>query len=416
MVVRRRPARPARGRTTWLLYAEFGCFAFLLNGLGAVLTSLQRDLQVSRAAVAFYPSLFAAGLLAVGLVGGALVARVGRRAVRSTAVLLLAAGAGLLAVPVRPVTLVGATLLGAGGALLVQLVPALLATLHPARPTVVVAEANAAASTTSVLAPLGVGAATGAGLDWRWGYLTLPLAGFALVSWLSRDAALPEARPTREPPGRYAAPGPERGQPDQGTVERSPVERGRAEPPPLPPGPLLGRWFDVLLAVSAEFCLVFWSATWMADQHGAGPGLAPTLAALFLVGMAAARAAAGPITGRIGRPPAVLAAGSAVGLAGFVLLWAGPEVAVASAGLLLTGLGIALLYPATVSRVVATWPHAPDRAAARGALASGLAIGCAPALLAGLADVAGLRIAFLVVPVLLVALGGRAAIALVRPA
>jgi hypothetical protein len=84
-----------------------------------------------------------------------------------------------------------------------------------------------------------------------------------------------------------------------------------------------------------------------------------------------------------------------------------------SVGLLIAGLGTALLYPTTVSRVVAAWPHAPDRAAAWAALASGLAIGGAPALLARLADLAGLRTAFLIVPALLLALGGRAAVTLI---
>ena len=70
---------------------------------------------------------------------------------------------------------------------------------------------------------------------------------------------------------------------------------------------------------------------------------------------------------------------------------------------------MALLYPTTVSRVVAAWPRAPDRAAARAALASGLAIGLAPYLLARLADGVGLRQAYLVVPVLLLALAARTA-------
>ena len=52
--------------------------AFLLNGLGAVLAPLQRDLHVTRSDVAFYPSLFAAGLVVVGLTGGELVGRIGR--------------------------------------------------------------------------------------------------------------------------------------------------------------------------------------------------------------------------------------------------------------------------------------------------------------------------------------------------
>jgi hypothetical protein len=60
-----------------------------------------------------------------------------------------------------------------------------------------------------------------------------------------------------------------------------------------------------------------------------------------------------------------------------------------------------------VSLVVATWPHAPDRAAARAALASGLAIGVTPFLLGRLSDAIGLRTAYLIVPALLIVLAAR---------
>ena len=82
-------------------------------------------------------------------------------------------------------------------------------------------------------------------------------------------------------------------------------------------------------------------------------------------------------------------------------------LALAAAGLLVAGLGVALLYPTTISRVIAAWPHAPDRAAARAALGSGLAIGGAPFLLAQMSDAIGLRAAFLIVPALLLVLAAR---------
>ena len=68
------------------------------------------------------------------------------------------------------------------------------------------------------------------------------------------------------------------------------------------------------------------------------------------------------------------------------------------------GAGVALLYPLSLARVVAAWPERPDGAAARAALASGLAIGVSPLVLAGLADLVGLRTAYLLVPGILVAL------------
>jgi fucose permease len=67
-----------------------------------------------------------------------------------------------------------------------------------------------------------------------------------------------------------------------------------------------------------------------------------------------------------------------------------------------TGLGVALLYPLSISRALAAWPSDPDRASARGALASGLAFGIAPFVLGLVAERADLRTAFLIVPGLLV--------------
>jgi hypothetical protein len=93
------------------------------------------------------------------------------------------------------------------------------------------------------------------------------------------------------------------------------------------------------------------------------------------------------------------------------LVWLAPAPALSAAGLLVTGLGVALLYPTTVSRLVAAWPHAPDRAAAVAALGSGLAIGSAPFVLGRLSDVTNLRTAYLIVPALLIVLAVRGAMA-----
>src|SRR3569833_2059123 len=73
-----RPGGLSRGNETWLLYVVLSCLSFLLNGLGAILVTLQKDLHVDRDSVAFYPTLFAVGLLVVGIVGGRVVGWVGR--------------------------------------------------------------------------------------------------------------------------------------------------------------------------------------------------------------------------------------------------------------------------------------------------------------------------------------------------
>ncbi|HXJ48234.1 MAG TPA: MFS transporter [Candidatus Acidoferrum sp.] len=373
-----RPARLiSRGRTTWLLYGVFSSMAFLLNGMGAVLPPLQRELHVSRGEVAFYPSLFAVGLVVVGLTGGSLVSRIGRATALRLAIVGMILGGLLFAAPVQIATLLGAVLLGLGSALLIQLVPAILSATQSQAPAAAIGEANGLASATSVLAPLAVAAALAAAAGWRAGYLAAPLLVLAAL-------AVPAWR--LEMPDGSARSG---------------------ETPAVAPAPIFGRWLDLLLAVSVEFCMVFWAASAFIAWDRASLSQAPALASLFLVGMATARALSARIIGWISDQRALTLTCAATAFAGFALFWAAPTLTLAAAGLLVTGLGVGLLYPTTVSRVIAAWPQAPDRASARAALGSGLAIGVAPFLLAQASDAIGLRLAFLIVPVLLLVLAVR---------
>jgi MFS family permease len=277
-----------RDRLTLVLYAVLGLQGFLLNGIGAVLAPLQDQLGVTRAEVAFYPSLFALALIAMGVVGGPVVRRIGHRTGLVTAVVGLTTGALLLASANRPLTLVGAVALGLGSALLIQLVPAALSGRHPGLTTVVLGEANAVSSFAALVAPAAVAAALALGIGWAAGYLVpvLPVAvGLLVVILLQRRDW-------------------------ERNADRAGSEAEPAAGPGLEPGRLLPRWTAVLLAVSVEFCLVFWAAEAFADWHGASDAAAPALAALFLVGMAAVRAASSRLTA--GRHPlAVVVASSA---------------------------------------------------------------------------------------------------------
>jgi len=289
-----------RDRNTWTLYWLLGLVGFLLNGLGAALGSLKDQLHVDRSQVAFYPTLFAAGLLCIGVIGPRLVGAVGRVTLGRVSLGLIGAGALLLCSGWRPATMVGAALLGLGCATVMQLVSAGLADQHGARAPAALGEANA-------------------------------------------------------------------------------------------------------LSISVEFCMVFWVADALDAWHGAGAGLGAVLTGLFVAGMAVGRTGSQWLIGD--RHPLRVTSGSAaVALAGFALFWTAPDIALAAVGLVVMGTGVALLYPLSLARVVAAWPDRPDGAAARAGLASGVAIGVSPLVLAALADLVGLRTAYLLVPCILVGL------------
>ncbi|SPT59323.1 MFS transporter [Actinomadura madurae] len=449
-------APASSGRGTLALYGTFGCLGYLLTALGAVLPELREERGLPRAEAALYPSAFALGLVVVGLVGHRLAERLGRYAL-PTALTALVGGAALLAAGGgRLGTAAGALVLGLGGAGLVQLVPAALRAAHQGDGTIQIGQANAVSSAASVLSPVIIGVTLAHNLGWRAAFAIPPaLLAATILLPLTRTAA-PSTNPTAPTvPNKPATPEgspaliinptaaptvptvPAPAVPSDPVVPSGPaVSRGPAVPgdPAVPSGSVVsrgpavlsvpvgdgvvggwgvlwgfwGRWVDLVLAVGVEFCMVFWAADFLRSVKEFGAGTATTLSAAFVLGMAVGRAVAGPAVRFGGRPDRLLAFAALVGIGGFAILWTSPAP-VAVAGLLITGLGVALLYPVILGQALAAWESQPVRAAARCALASGVAIGVAPLALGTLADLTTLRAAVFVAPALLVVLLVRCA-------
>jgi len=72
------------------------------------------------------------------------------------------------------------------------------------------------------------------------------------------------------------------------------------------------------------------------------------------------------------------------------------------------GLGNAMLYPIAIALAMQAAPDQPDRAAASASYSMGLSFGAGPLILAAMADAVGVRAAFLLIPLLLVAAGALA--------
>ncbi len=370
-----------RGRLTWVLFVVGASASYLLNGMGAILASLQDELGVSRAEVGGYPTLFAVGLLVVGVLGDRLVSRLDRPTSLRLAVAGTILGAWLVVVPDRAIALVGAACMGASTALMITLTPVIIGTLHPRRTTAIFGELQAANSAASVAAPFIVGLAIGVGVGWRPAYLLPTIMLLAAWPFL---VGIPGRRPAADAPA----------------TTRVPVR-------PMAPARSMARWLDILISVSAEFCMVFWAASAFRDWYGASDDVAAALAAMFLLGMATSRALSTPLTRAIPEAWRLVGGGCLVALVGFALFWAGPSLPIAVVGAVIVGMGMGSHYPVLLPLFVSGYPATPDRAAARGALASGLAIGGAPLILAALSDRLGLHDAYLVVPALLALLAVR---------
>jgi hypothetical protein len=348
---------------------------FYVASIGVVVVLLAPDLGLEVGQVAWLGSVFGYGLIAMAVAGPYLL-RLGANRVLALAAASLGLGSILLAVPAgAAVVYAGAILQGLGAAGLALVVPKFL---HGPDVEAKLTRANAAASVAGVLAPVLLGLAALTGLGGRLPLLLIA-ACMALLVVLSLAAG-------KDQPSIVAA---EVGEP---------VRFSRAT--------LARRWLALVCAVAAEFCFVVWGVARL-SATGLDDGSAAVVAAAFPVGMALGRLVGTPMIRRF--PMVALGCGlMAAGTLMVVLAQAWPLV---GAGELLAGFGVATLYPITLGRLMATPGLRPELGASMGVLASGVAITVAPNVLAQLATIVDLRLAFLVpLPLLLGVLllhGGR---------
>ena len=362
-----------RDAVTRAAYLMLGLWGFLLYAFGPALPALREQLDVSRAAVSLHTTLTATGAIVVGLFGDRIVLRLGRRQAFWAAAGGIALGAVVLAGGGRlSITLPGAFVFGLAGALQVALVQSTLADHHGALAAAAIVESNALATALGAVAPFVVALAILAGGDWRVVFFGAALLAIPAVAFVHRSVTFPAA------PALH-----------------------HDEPRSLPARYWL-HWCALLLFIAVEFCIAFWATDFLETRRGFSDSAAAASASLLLVGMTIGRVAGGTLARRA-RPERLLFGALPIAAVGFVTFWLVDLRAGSLAGLLVAGLGLALLYPLTLSLAIDAAGGRTEAASARAAFAAGIAIATAPFALGAVADDAGLLAAYGIVPVLLAA-------------
>ena len=366
-------AAPVRDSATWILYGALAIYGYVLYGLGPALDALRDELDVSRGAIGLAGSAFALGAVATALGAPFVLARAGHGAILRGGLVGLAAGTILL-VSVTPLwaVILAAVVLGVAGTSVLVVVPLVVESRQPHARAAALSEANVGAAAAGVVAPVAIGAAILAGAGWRAGSL-LVLGAIAVV------VALAAPRLFDGPPPRAA---------------------GEDLPAAVLP-PAFWRWWGlIVLVVGVEFCMAFWATDFLREEAGVGRGPASAALGLFVGGMATGRVIGGRLA--VARDPRRLLLGAlALTAAGFALFWVTGTPVASMAGLVVTGLGVAMLFPLALSLAMASAAGASHRASARASLAGGVAVLLAPYALATLADAIGVRAGFLIVVALL---------------
>ena len=268
-------------------------------------------------------------------------------------------------------TLLGALVIGVSGAMITMTIPIILADHHGDGYADALAATNAFPSLVGVVFPITMGLALSR--DWGWRAVFAPfvvaLAAAALfVLGVTRRPAVPAVTVARTPVTEL--------------LRRRPTRR---------------RWLMLVVAIMVEFGANSWAVAYLREVGDISSGVATAMFSIIAAGMFVVRLAYPAIT-RSRVPQQVEGLGFAVTAMGLLLVWGGPFPVARALGLLVQGLGLAVLYPLGVARLFACTDADTESLGALAALASGAAITVGPMLIGTLADAFGLRWAFLSMP------------------
>jgi len=363
-----------RDRFTWLAYLSLAFYGYFLNGLGPITPFLKDELQLTYTVSSFHFTAFAVGILLVGLGGHLLIQRIGKLRSLWLGLFGMSLSALFLVVGKSPIITIGAAfLMGLIGSLILAIVPAALSDQHGEMKAVALSEANVIASLFATSAPLLVGWFAHSIGNWRWA-LGL-MAGIPILMFLGL--------------GKNSSPA------------VTPVAEGRTPADQSLPSLFWIYWVGIVLGVSVEFCMIFWSADYMEQVLGLSKADAAQAVSLFLAAMIVGRVLGSRLVQRFSTRTVVTVSIVIAGI-GFLLFWRTENTLIGLSGLFLTGLGVANLYPLILSLAISAADGNTVQAGARATLASGTAILALPLVLGRLADAFGIRLAYGVVVLLLV--------------
>ena len=366
-----------RNRFTWLTYLSFAFYGYFLNVLGPITPFLKDELHLTYTVSSFHFTAFAIGILFIGLGGHLLIQRIGRQSSLWLGLFGMSLSALLLLAGRRPFITIGACfLMGLIGSLILAIVPAALSDQHGKFQAVALSEANVIASLFATSAPLLVGWFAHSFGDWRWALGILACTPILMFLVFRKDA----------PPSAASSTTPKLIQSNE----------------PLP-ALFWIYWLAIVLGVSVEFCMVFWSADYLEQAMGLLKADAAQAVSLFLAAMIIGRVFGSRLVQRYSTRTVVTVSIVIAGF-GFLLFWQAQNTVVGLSGLFITGLGVANLYPLILSLAIDASKGNTVQAGARATLASGIAILALPLALGRLADAVGIRSAYGIVLLLLISI------------
>lgn len=364
-----------RNRLTWLAYAMLAYIGFTQSMLGPLMPFLRTELRLNYTLGGFLPAALAVGLILSGLIGDWLARHWGRRIVFWGGAIGLAASAVFLGLTHQfELALIAVLGMGFGSSLTQVMIQALLADQHAERRSIAFTEANVAASLSATLTPLVIGSLQRTGVGWR-------AISILVVLFLTLLAATLHRQPI---PDSVAA------------QTQSVTAEGHL------PFSFWLYWIVLFLIVAVEMSIAVWATDFLASVAGLSRIDAALGFSAFPAAMLIGRIVGSRLTRRWSSLTLLLSS-LAMTLIGFPVFWLARLATLNIIGLFITGLGIANLFPLTLSIAVGLAAGQSNLASARVSLGVGTALLTVPLFLGWLADHIGLQNAYGMVIVFMVA-------------
>jgi MFS family permease len=387
-----------RDRFTWAAYGALLAFGFLNAVLGPILPYLRAVEHISYLVGALHQLAYAMG----GGVAGLLAHRdlLGR----SATIRLGLAGAALAGLGVgfgdaAAITLPATLLMGFLNTAALIALWAALSDAHRGHRAVAMTEGEVAVSLGGIVVPLLVAGLASTSATWRFAFVVGAAVvvaavlgiGMVKVPERERDAAIEPGYVTDASADRGDASDP-RGVDLPASEPSGPDRRGirsRVQP-------LLAVIFSI---VALEFGLSFWLASYLNVSVGLDTGLAVALVAVLYGANLAGRLLASRLARRI-EAARLLAFALATAMVGLPILILAHAAGPATLGFVITGMGIGALFPLTSSLHVGRSPRGADAALGQVLVVAALGQTFGPLAVAVIAQFAGLRAGFLILPAL----------------
>jgi fucose permease len=363
-----------RDAPTWVAFAALFGFGVVYAMLGPVLPYLRQSEHISYLVGALHQVGFAIGGITAGIFATRSTAP--RRRIISVG-LIASVTAGLLLGYGRilPVTIVAALLVNVFATAALIRMWALVADLHPAHRTVAMSEGEVGVSLAGVLTPAVVSLCAATVVGWRFSFVVAFLVVVACAAAVG-TTRLPDAGRVRRPEHSVA--------PAADAADR----------------PTQWRSLTTIFAIVAlEFALSFWAASYLHDDVGIARDISVALVSALYAANLVGRLVASRLARRL-PAPVLLRLSLATGLVGLPFLLGATNLAVAVVGLAVTGMGIGGTFPLASSLHLAASRRTPDQAFGQILTVAGVAQIVGPLAAGAVAQVAGLRVGLLVLPVL----------------